>query len=44
MVLTHTYLNIQRQGDIFDCVVVWRSLDEDEGDSRRLELKSVLQK
>lgn len=44
VVLVDTYLNIQPQGDIFDCVVVLRSLDEDFGDSRRLELEAVLQK
>lgn len=38
------YLNKQRQRDVLDCVVIYRSLDEDFRDSGREELKAVLQK
>lgn len=44
MVVTGTHLNKQRQQDVFDGVVIGRSLHEDFRDGRRQELKAVLQK
>lgn len=44
VVRTNTYVNEQRERDVFDFVVIQKWLDEDLGESWRREIKAALQK